>query len=86
LRLPLRVEAVPAEDFRNDPWRVLHFSFPTILVFAFAISWTNGETLRAVATQQTRTFSYLVCLMWEGAIAVTPTVAALTVVAAATSL
>ena len=60
--------------------------FPVILFFRFRDLVDEWRSLRAVATQRTRTVPYLVCLMWEGAIAVTPTVAALTVVAAATSL
>jgi hypothetical protein len=60
--------------------------FPVILFFRFRDLVDEWRSLRAVATQQTRTVPHLVCLMWEGAVAVTPAVAALTVVAAATSL
>ena len=60
--------------------------FPVILFFRFRDLVDEWRSLRAVATQRTRTVPYLVCLTSEVAIAVTPTVAALTVVAAATSL
>ena len=54
--------------------------FPVILFFRFRDLVDEWRSLRAVATQRTRTVPYLVCLTSEAAIA------ALTVVAAATSL
>jgi hypothetical protein len=61
--------------------------FPIILVFRFRDLVDEWRSLRAVATQRTRTVPYLVCLTSEAAIAaLTAALAALTVVAAATSL